>query len=330
MHKKHNFTFIDLFAGIGGFHIAMHNNGGKCVFVSEIDKYARETYKLNFQKTSPIIFRNGLFNSDITDSKLIYQDIPDFDILCAGFPCQAFSIAGRQEGFRDTRGTLFFNIQKIIETKWPKVIFLENVKNLQSHDNRRTFMVMKDILENKLKYKINVAVLNSMEYGNIPQNRERIYIVGFHPEKVKNHILFEFPQKIELTKDVRSVILPEKQDDIFYYKEDHKYYPVLSKSLKSRDTLYQWRRVYVRENKSNVCPTLTANMGTGGHNVPLLIDDHGIRKLTPEECLRFQGFPDNFAFPKTMANSHRYKQAGNSIVVPVVDKITQQILKVLI
>lgn len=326
---KKRFTFIDLFAGIGGFHLAMHKNGGRCVFASEIDKNARKTYQLNFLKISPEIFKNGFFNEDITDPGLNYNDIPDFELLCAGFPCQAFSIAGRREGFLDARGTLFFNIEKIIEAKQPKAIFLENVKNLRSHDNYRTFQIMKEILEKKLNYKVYDEVLNAMDYGNIPQNRERIYIVGFHRDKVDNYNYFEFPGEINLSKNIREIINSQKQHEIYYYNKGHQYYEELKKTMKSKKTLYQWRRVYVRENKNNVCPTLTANMGTGGHNVPLVLDDYGIRKLTPEECLKFQGFPDNFRFPKEMANSHKYKQAGNSIVVPVVDRITKQILKIL-
>jgi DNA (cytosine-5)-methyltransferase 1 len=327
--NKYSFTFIDLFAGIGGFHLAMHKNGGKCVFASEIDKNARITYRLNFESISPTIFEDGFFNEDITDSNLDYKNIPDFDILCAGFPCQAFSIAGRREGFLDARGTLFFNIEKIIEAKQPKVIFLENVKNLKTHDNKRTFQIMKDILDKKLNYEVHTEVLNAMDYGNIPQNRERIYMVGFHREKVKNYSSFEFPKKVKLSKKIRNLIIQKKQPDYYYYKEAHQYFDELRKTMVSPKTLYQWRRVYVRENKNNVCPTLTANMGTGGHNVPLLIDNYGIRKLTPEECLKFQGFPYTFAFPKGMANSHKYKQAGNSVVVPVVYRITQQILNVL-
>lgn len=315
------FNFIDLFAGIGGFHIAMHKNGGKCVFASEWDKNARITYQHNFEKISPELFSSGNFASDIT--KVDPKNIPDFDVLCAGFPCQAFSVAGLRQGFADTRGTLFFNIEKILEVKRPKAFILENVKNLQTHDSGKTFETMIEVLEQKLKYKVFYKVLNSMEYSNVPQNRERIFIVGFDPKQVKNFSSFEFPSKVKLTKTIKDVLEHTEQDSIYYYKESHRYYKSLSEKLNSSDTVYQWRRVYIRENKSNVCPTLTANMGGGGHNVPLIIDDFGIRKLTPLECLGFQGYPKSFKFPKGMANSHCYKQAGNSVVVPLVMKVAK-------
>lgn len=327
--KKEKFTFIDLFAGIGGFHLALHSLGGECVFASEIDKYARQTYKYNFETISPALFKEGLFNEDITDIELNFDQIPNFDILCAGFPCQAFSIAGRREGFNDTRGTLFFDIQKILEIKKPKAFFLENVKNLQSHDNKRTFKIMLDKLENELEYKVFPKVLNSMTHANIPQNRERIFIIGFDPKQVSNYNDFKFPDEIPLTRKIDDLLSKEKQEDIYYYKNTHQYYLELNDSMRNSNTLYQWRRVYVRENKSNVCPTLTANMGTGGHNVPLLKDKFGIRKLTPKECLRFQGFPESYIFPKDMANTQCYKQAGNSVVVPLIERVAIELYKIL-
>ena len=321
------FKFIDLFAGIGGFHLAMHNLGGKCVFASEWDKYARLTYEENFKKITPELFKNGKYNWDINDVNP--NEIDDFDVLCAGFPCQPFSIAGKREGFNDTRGTLFFNIEKIISAKRPKVVFLENVKNLVSHDKGRTFKTIIEILENKLGYKVYSKVLNSATSANIPQNRERIFIIAFDPNKVINHTHFKFPEPITLKKTIHDILENGKQDEKLYYKDDHQYFPELKKTMISKNTIYQWRRVYVRENKSNVCPTLTANMGTGGHNVPLVLDKYGIRKLTPLECIKFQGFPDNFNFPKSMANSHCYKQAGNSVVVPLIQIVSEQIFKVL-
>jgi DNA (cytosine-5)-methyltransferase 1 len=313
------FKFIDLFAGVGGFRIAMQNVGGKCVFTSEWNVDAQKTYRENYGEV-PF--------GDITKHET-KNFIPDkFDILCAGFPCQAFSIAGYQKGFSDTRGTLFFDLEQIIERKRPKVIFLENVKNLQSHDGGNTFRTMVDVLENKLNYKIRHGVLNSMTHANVPQNRERIFIVGFDPKQVEKHGEFKFPDAIPLTRTIHDILEEGKQDDCFYYKKDHMYYPELEKTMTSRDTVYQWRRVYVRENKSNVCPTLTANMGAGGHNVPLILDDYGIRKLTPRECFSFQGYPKNFVLPN-LANSKLYMQAGNSVTTPLIELISKQIIKVL-
>jgi len=313
------FRFIDLFAGIGGFRLALHYLGGKCTYSNEWDVNAQKTYRANYGEV-PF--------GDITRSESKDFVPAGFDILCGGFPCQAFSIAGYQKGFSDTRGTLFFDIQQIAEKHRPKVLFLENVKNLVNHDKGKTFKVILEILEKKLKYKVFHKVLNSMTHANIPHNRERIFIIAFDPVKVPRYEEFSFPEPIPLTKTIHDLLLKEKQDDAYYYKETHQYYPELDRSITSRDTLYQWRRVYVRENKSNVCPTLTANMGSGGHNVPILRDDFGIRKLTPRECFRFQGFPDSFCLPE-IARGKLYMQAGNSVTMPLIQRIGENILRVL-
>ena len=318
--ENYKLKFIDLFAGIGGFRLALQNVGGKCIYTSEWNSNAKKTYRANFGE---IPF------GDITKEKN-KNYIPDqFDILCAGFPCQAFSIAGNRKGFADTRGTLFFDVEQIIERHQPKVVFLENVKNLVSHDKGNTFKVILETLEEKLGYKVFHKVLNTATHANVPQNRERIFIVAFDPDQVENYLNFEFPEEIELTKTIHDFIEKGKQDDIYYYKKDHKYYPELERSMISKDTVYQWRRVYVRENKNNVCPTLTANMGTGGHNVPLIKDDFGIRKLTPKECFAFQGYPvHDYILPK-LANSNLYMQAGNSVTTSLIERIAKQICMVL-
>jgi len=204
---------------------------------------------------------------------------------------------------------LFFDVEEIIGKHRPKVVFLENVKNLVSHDNGKTFNVIIEILKEKLGYKVFSSVLNSMTHANIPQNRERIFIIAFDPEQVPNFRDFKFPEKIKLTKTIHDILEKGKQEDRYYYQKDHQYYPELKKTMTSKDTVYQWRRVYVRENKSNVCPTLTANMGTGGHNVPLIKDNYGIRKLTPRECFSFQGYPQNYVLPN-LANGRLYMQAS--------------------
>lgn len=317
---NYEFTFIDLFAGIGGFRIALQNTGGKCVYTSEWDESAKKTYRANFGEV-PF--------GDITRNS-VKSFIPDkFDVLCAGFPCQAFSIAGNRKGFSDTRGTLFFDVQQIIEEHRPKVVFLENVKNLMSHDKGKTFKVIVEILEKKLGYKVYYQVLNSMTHANIPQNRERIFIVAFDPVQVKKYDKFKFPSEVKLTKSIHDILDHNRQDEKYYYKKDHPYYPEMKKTITKRDTVYQWRRVYVRENKSNVCPTLTANMGTGGHNVPLIKDDFGIRKLTPIETFAFQGYPVERYILPSIANSKLYMQAGNSVTTTLVERISKEIFKVL-
>lgn len=313
------FTFIDLFAGIGGFRLACHNLKGRCVFSSEWDLKAQQTYAYNFGEVP---------HGDIT-IEATKQVIPDnFDLLCAGFPCQAFSIAGNRLGFDDTRGTLFFDVAEIIRRKKPRAVFLENVKNLKSHDNGKTFRVIKATLE-ELGYAVYHTVMSPDKYANIPQNRERIFIVCFDQNRVPNHNEFSFPEPVELTNTIHACIDATVSEDKYFYTEKMSHYDELKGAITSYDTIYQWRRVYVRENKSNVCPTLTANMGEGGHNVPLILTPEGIRKLTPKECLNFQGYPHNYMFPENMANSACYKQAGNSVAVPLIQRVCQQILQII-
>ena len=247
------------------------------------------------------------------------------DVLCAGFPCQAFSVAGYRKGFGDERGQHFFRILDFIEFHKPEVVFLENVKNLKTHDKGRTFETIKSLLNDK-GYVIFDEVLNTKEITEIPQNRERIFIVGFKKESLKNEI-FKFPNPINKTKKVND-FFEETNDTSLIYNSSFKHYELLYSEMKNENTLYQWRRQYVRENKSNSCPTLTANMGTGGHNVPLLIRNGQIRKLSPKECFNFQGFPKSFKLPD-LAKSHLYKQAGNSVSVPLIKKIALEIKKML-
>jgi DNA (cytosine-5)-methyltransferase 1 len=242
--------------------------------------------------------------------------------LLGGFPCQAFSIAGNRQGYDDVkdRGNLFFQIAKILEVKQPDGFFLENVKNLVGHDNGNTFKTIQKILAH-LGYYFQYRVLNTMEYGNVPQNRERIYIVGFKNKEYFNN--FYFPRPVKLTKTVRD-ILEDSVDDKYYYN-GKPLYDRIKDDVTDENKVYQWRRKYVRDNKKNVCPTLTANMGTGGHNVPIIKDSVGIRKLTPLECVRLQGFPDWYKLPD-VSDSALYKQAGNSVSVPVIEAIAKQIV----
>lgn len=305
------------FAGVGGIEEGFNQAGFDTIYANEMDDYAVKTYELNF----PI----KVDHRKIEDVK--GKDVPDCDVVMGGFPCQAFSIAGYRKGFEDKeRGMLFFELLRIIRAKKPRVVFCENVKNLVSHDNGNTYRVIRDALKDA-GYEVKNAVLNGMEYGNVPQNRERIYIVGFR--KKQDYKNFEFPESIPLTCKLSDVIeFNKKVDDKYYYTQDKcNFYSLLQSSVKSKDTVYQWRRVYVRENKSNVCPTLTANMGEGGHNVPIVLTKYGIRKLTPHECFNLQGYPKDYKLPEGMAQTHLYKQAGNSVVVPVIRRIAEQIAK---
>ncbi len=314
--KQKAYKTLDLFAGVGGIRIGFEKAGFNTVFANDFEKNCKATYDLNFPDAKLVV-------EDIT--KVHEDDVPEFDFLLGGFPCQAFSIAGYRKGFDDDRGrgNLFFDIVRFIKAHKPQGFLLENVKNLKSHDGGNTFKVIQDTLE-KLGYHIKYKVLNSMEYGNVPQNRERIYIVGFKDEsKIK---AFEFPEPVKLTRMIKDVLEPEVEEK--YYYNGKPLYEKLKDDVKEEGKVYQWRRQYVRENKKGVCPTLTANMGMGGHNVPIIFDGKGIRKLTPRECFRIQGFDDSYKLPK-LADSALYKQAGNSVSVPVLERIATKMMGVL-
>ncbi len=309
----HGFKTIDLFAGVGGIRIGFEKAGFKTVFSNDFELKCKETYDLNFKNSKLIV-------EDIR--KIGIDDLPEFDFLLGGFPCQAFSIAGYRQGFNDEkgRGNLFFDVARIIDARKPEGFLLENVKNLKSHDGGKTFRIIEETLKN-LGYYVKAKVLNSMKYGNIPQNRERIYIVGF---KNKNYYdKFEFPNPVKLTKKIADLL--EKDVLEKYYYNNKPLFEKLKNFIKEEGVVYQWRRQYVRENKSGVCPTLTANMGTGGHNVPIIKDKKGIRKLTPLECARIQGFPVDYKLPK-IADSALYKQFGNSVSVPVIEAVGRQMM----
>lgn len=301
------------FAGVGGIDLGFKNIS-KIIYANELNKNSVITYEKNFDIK--------VDHQDIRDIKP--TNLPEFDLMLAGFPCQAFSLAGYRKGFEDDkgRGTLFFELVKILKLKKPDIVFLENVKNLVSHDSGKTFQtILKEL--SKLDYYVKYKVLNAKDYGNSPQNRERIYVVAFRNKQTFEK--FVFPNPVPLKKQIENILTKDIVDSKFYYTaEKYKFHSLLEESINKKNTIYQWRRKYVRENKSNVCPTLTANMGTGGHNVPLILTDHGIRKLTPRECFLFQGFPEKFILPD-IANSHLYKQAGNSVCVSVISRIAKNI-----
>ncbi|GEN55518.1 DNA cytosine methyltransferase [Halobacillus faecis] len=313
MNQK-KLKMISLFAGVGGVDLGFESTGHfETVWANEIDEKASETYKANFP--------NHLETEDI--HHLDPKNTPEFDVLLAGFPCQAFSVAGYRKGFEDERGDLFFEVVRFIKEKDPDVVFLENVKNLVGHDKGNTFKVIREALQAH-GYHIKYQVLNAKDFGNIPQNRERIYVVGFKDKEAYKN--FDFPEPVKLETPLTEVIDFDKEVEAKYYytAERHTFYDQLEEAMDDPNTVYQWRRKYVRENKNGVVPTLTANMGTGGHNVPLVKTPFGIRKLTPRECFNAQGFPKDYNLPN-LANVHLYKQAGNSVVVPVIQRIAENI-----
>lgn len=316
-------TCASFFAGVGGIDIGFENTGFfEVIYANEIDPYPVKTFELNS--------KIKVDNRSITDVKP--EEIPAFQVALAGFPCTDISVAGERKGLYNedgsyTRSGLFFELMRIIKAKKPRIVFLENVKNLVGHDKGKTFQAIIDELADAGYYTPKYQVLNAMEYGNVPQNRERIYIVAFRNDDDKHN--FDFPLPVPLTAKLSDIIdFETKIDDKYYYTEG-KYkgpiYEMLVEAMDDPDTVYQWRRKYVRKNKSGVVPTLTANQGEGGHNVCLIKTKHGIRKMTPHECFNAQGFPLDFKLPKGMAPSRLYKQAGNSVCVSVIQRIAENI-----
>jgi len=309
---------LDLFAGVGGIRLGFESAGFKTVFANDIDENCKVTYDLNFDNPKLTI-------EDIW--KIEIKSLPEFEVLLGGFPCQSFSIAGNRRGFGDDkgRGNLFFRIAEIIEMRRPQAFLLENVKNLKTHDGGRTFVIIKKTLED-LGYHLKFEVLNSMVHANVPQNRERIFIAGFLNKE--NGDFFDFPSPVDLTRSFKEFVAGEANNK--YYYNDKPLYKRIRNDINSEDTVYQWRRKYVRANKKGVCPTLTANMGRGGHNVPIIRNHIGIRKLTPKECFSLQGFPETFKLPAKLADNELYHQAGNSVTVPVIQRIAERMKEALV
>lgn len=322
--KEGDFSFIDLFAGIGGFRLAMQNLKGKCVFTSEIDKYAQKTYYHNFGE---IPF------GDIT--KINEKDIPDHDILCAGFPCQAFSIAGKRKGFEETRGTLFFDIARIIKKKRPKAFFLENVKGLRNHDKGRTLKIILQTLRKDLNYFVPDPEIMNAKYFGVPQNRERIFIVGFRNELEINS--FNYPEGINRIKSF-SDIKEEKEVSVKYYLSDT-YLRTLRKH-KERHAL-KGNGFGFSIVKDHECANAIV-VGGMGRERNLVIDKRltnynpvtkikgsvnreGIRKMTPREWAGLQGFPKNFKI--VVSDGQAYKQFGNSVAVPAIQATAEKIIE---
>lgn len=301
------------FAGIGGICQGFKQAGFEVVYANEFDCKACENYRANHPEVD-------LHEGDIR--KVDAKSLPDFDVFAGGFPCQPYSLAGKRDGLADVRGTLFFDIVRILKDKRPPAVFLENVKNIKSTNEGRDFQAILEHLK-ECGYHLRHDVLGGHTHGNVPQCRERMFIVGFQDEGVSEK--FQFPSPVTLSNTLDKIFdRTEKKPDKYYYTPKSQYYEMMDKAM-TNASVYQMRRVYMRENKGGVCPTLTANMGGGGHNVPVIRDDHGIRKLTPRECLRLQGFPENFEI-KT-SDVHIYKQAGNAVVVPLVKRIAENIAK---
>lgn len=310
-------SVCSLFSGIGGIDLGFIQAGFDIVWANEMDAAACRTYRHNFPNTN-------LIEGDI--KRIATSDIPDCDVLTAGFPCQPFSIAGLQKGFKDRDGNLFFEITRIIDAKRPKVVFLENVPNLMEHDDGKTFLVIFNGLA-QFGYTVYYRVLASNDYGNLPQIRKRIYIVAIR-EDISNR-LYQYSEPMELTLKSSDIINRSvKQHDIYYYTEG-KMYDRLVAHMKDRKAIYRITDTEVRWTKNQMCPTLTANMGTHKDRVHVVWDDYGIRKITLREGLDFQGFPKEFYFPNTITIDDAYKQIGNTVSVPVIARLATKIKEML-
>ena len=310
--KNFDYTMVDLFSGIGGTRLGFHQTGRVAsIFSSEINKYSIETYKANF---------NSVPKGDIT--KIQVDDIPDFDILVAGFPCQAFSQAGKKLGFEDTRGTLFFEIARILEGKRPKAFLLENVRNLIKHDDGKTFNVIMDALR-KLDYEVYYSLLKAKDFG-VPQNRERIYIVGFDKTQVNNYKDFTFPTPPRIKTRVKDILEDCVNDK--YTISDKLWTGFQNRKARNNKAGKGFGFSLVNEDDSYT-NTLLARYYKDGKEILISQEGKNPRRLTPRECARLQGFPDEFIIP--VSDTQAYQGFGNSVAVPVIHAFAEEIIKVL-
>jgi DNA (cytosine-5)-methyltransferase 1 len=307
---KNAFTFIDLFAGIGGMRLAFKKNGGNCVFSSEWDKFAKQTYAENFHETPAGDIRT-----------INEKDIPSHDILAAGFPCQPFSHAGLKMGFEDTRGTLFFDIARIIKFHKPKLVLLENVKGFLSHDKGNTFKVVKATLED-LGYEVHSQVLNAKDFG-LPQNRERIYIIGINRKRT-NSLPFAFPRPSNIQTFVGEILevkVPKK------YTISDRLWAGHQRRLEEHRARGNGFGYSIFNAKSTYTSTISARYYKDGSEILISQRNRNPRKVTPREAARLQGFPESFRIP--VSDAQAYRQFGNSVAVPVVSAIVKRMVKLL-
>ena len=307
-----------LFAGIGGIDIAFRQAGFIIKWAIENNPACCATYNINNQET-PVICK------DIRWIKP--SDLECVNLLVAGFPCQPFSIAGKQRGFDDPRGNLFYNIIEFIDYFHPEIVFFENVANLLEHDHGNTFMVIHNLMSER-GYYIRYQVLRTSDYGGIPQIRDRIYIVAF--KDLKKCESFSFPKKCGLTVTIEDILQrSKKKEDVYYLSENDPYWKIVSTIVTDKKHIYRVYHESIKPVRNKMCPTLTASMGSRKNQAHLVLDDFGIRTLTIEECKAFQGFPDNFVFPASVALPEALKQLGNAVSIPVVKRIATNIKEVL-
>lgn len=316
---NNKYQLIDLFAGSGAFSLIFNKYGIKTFYANDFDKNCK------------IIFDNNIKDckldlNDIKDIKINYN-INNNYILTAGFNCQPFSIAGKQLGLNDKRAYVYDKTFDIIKEIKPKIVIIENVKNLLTHNKGNSFKYMIDNLT-KLNYFIKYKILDTAKYSNIPQHRERLFIIGFLNKEFYDK--FNFNYNVINNNNIIDY-LENNVDDKYYYTEKSKIYNILKDNIKENiinNIVYQYRRKIIRKNKSNLCPTLTANMGEGGHNVPIILDNKGIRKLTPRECFNLQGFNNNYIL-NNLSDTALYKIAGNGVSLPIIELIINKLVNII-
>ena len=310
-------SVVSLFAGIGGICLGFKQAGFKIVWANEKDAAACRTYRYNFGS-------EYLVEGDIR--KIDMSQLPKADVLAAGFPCQSFSIGGKEKGFSDPRGQLFFQVIRAIEAIQPPVVFLENVENLMEHNGGRTFQVIYTSLVEH-GYILRYQPMATHEYANIPQTRRRIYIVAFRDYDMCQR--FQFPEPVSLTAALDQFLdRHEQQHEIYYYRDADEYDEYIRSNVTDPNYLYRVFNGSVRKLTNSKCPTLTASMTTP-RNAVLLKDAWGVRRLTLRESLRFQGFPADYYFPNTIKIQDAYKQIGNSVSVPIIRYIAEEIRKII-
>ena len=327
---KQDYKVGCLFAAIGGFCKAFQQSGADVIWANEKDHFARDTFVENFPEVRHI-------HKPIEQLSVSGDELEEVDILTGGFPCQPFSIAGQKKGLDDTRGMLFLHIIRLLKEfklRKPKILLLENVQHFRNHDECRTFRRVQSEIQRAGYWFTDkdAQVLNTATHTNIPQNRDRIFMVAFSCNHFSRNT-YEFPTALpqgSLRKVKDFLDLDQEATESLYFKPSSQYYPMFVEAMQKgeRDSVYQLRRSYVRENMSGMCFTLMANMGDGGHNIPVIKDRWGIRKLTPRECARLQGYDDSwFKIPAHLSRSQTCKQIGNSVTVPLVVRIAENCLQ---
>jgi DNA (cytosine-5)-methyltransferase 1 len=317
MNTQMSLKCIDFFSGIGGIRKAFENNNIHSILSIDNDEYCKTTSDLNFNLPLTLL--------DINNIDENCEELKEADVYCMGSPCQPYSIAGERKGLEDKRSVPFIKVLELIKQNKPKCVFVENVKNLSSHNGGNTFKYILSFWTKIIDcyYKI----INTYKYSILPQNRERLYLVCFI-KSLKSNKAFTLDDIQEEKCMDFNCFLEENVDAKYFYSDRYKMYDLLKKNCTDKNCVYQYRRTLVRQNKKGIVPCLTSNMGGGGHNVCLVLTDKGIRKLTPRECFNLQGFPKDYKLPN-ISDSHLYKQIGNSVSIPIIDIISKKIYEFL-